>query len=113
MIEDNERLSPSGAGWSETASRFFQEPPGALRDHLNIDELVRVVTVAVTAGGGLYGLLELLVVYAGTIFPAPADAGLAAAVLTLILESRRRLRQGATPPDPPTGRRRLPGRGRD
>jgi hypothetical protein len=74
--------------------RYIEEVPGSLKGHLNREELVRVSLTAVTAGGGLFGLLQAISLSAGTIFPAPTDAALAAAVLTAILEVLRRLGHG-------------------
>jgi hypothetical protein len=77
--------------------RFFAAVPGAIKDHLNSEELLRVSVAALTAGGGVFAVLQALVLHAGEVFPAPADAALATAVLTLILEARRRLAQGKEP----------------
>jgi hypothetical protein len=76
---------------------FFGAVPGALKGHLNTIELSRITLAALTAGGGILGLLEAILLGAGTIFPAPADAALAALVVTLILESLRRLSHGQEP----------------
>jgi hypothetical protein len=87
--------------WKKTYAKvrdFFAEVPGALKDHLNGSEVTRVVIAALSAGGGVFGVLQALATHAGVIFPAPPDAALATAVLTLILEAHRRLGQGAEPP---------------
>lgn len=75
--------------------RFFAEVPGSIQGHLNSEELVRVVVTGLSAGGGALGFLELIRADAGVLFPAPNDAALATAVLTVILEVRRRLTHGA------------------
>lgn len=75
---------------------FFAEVPGSLKAHLNTQELVRIAVAALSAGGGAFGVLQALLVHAGTIFPAPLDAALAAFVLTTILETLRRLDHGDT-----------------
>lgn len=80
---------------------FLGEVPGSIRDHLNTRELVRIALTSLAAGGGLLGLLQAVVLASGSIFPSPADASLAAAVLTLILEACRRLDHG----DPPSASR--------
>jgi hypothetical protein len=83
--------------WTSTASRvvdFFAAVPGAIKNHLNSEELVRISVAALSAGGGVFAVLQALLVHAGEVFPAPADAALATAILTLILEARRRLAQG-------------------
>jgi hypothetical protein len=61
---------------------------------LNTIELSRITIAALTAGGGILGLLEAILLGVGVIFPAPTDAALAALVLTLILEALRRLAHG-------------------
>jgi hypothetical protein len=76
---------------------FLGAAPGALKDHLNTEELTRITLTALTAGGGTLGLLQLLLASVGTIFPAPTDAALAALILTVILESLRRLGHGQEP----------------
>lgn len=77
------------AGW-----RFVNAVPGSPRDHLSADELIRVALAALTVGGGAYGALDALLGCLGVTFPAPADAALAVALMTGILESSRRLRHG-------------------
>jgi hypothetical protein len=74
--------------------RFFAEVPGSIRDHLNSEELLRITITALTAGGGVCGILEAILARTTVIFPAPADAALAAALLAAILEANRRLRHG-------------------
>ena len=76
-------------------SRFFAEVPGSIQGHLNSEELVRVVVAGLSAGGGVLGCLEMIRSDAGVLFPAPNDAALATAVITVILEVRRRLTHGA------------------
>ena len=73
---------------------FLGAAPGALKNHLNRVELVRITVTALMAGGGTLGFLQAIFLNVGTIFPAPSDAALAAAVLTIILESLRRLGHG-------------------
>jgi hypothetical protein len=68
--------------------------PGALKDHINSVELSRITITALTAGGGTLALLQAILMNVGTIFPAPADAALAAVILTFTLESLRRLGHG-------------------
>lgn len=75
--------------------RFLAEAPHSLSNHLNRAELARVLSAAMTAGGGAFGLVYALFTNVGSIFPSPADAALAAAVLTGILEALRRLGHGA------------------
>ena len=78
----------------EWLAGFFSAVPGSLKDHLNQDELIRIAVASVSAGGGIFGVLEMILHSAGILFPAPADAALATAILTMILETRRRLSQG-------------------
>ena len=84
---------------------FFSEVPGSLKNHLNQDELGRVIIASLTAGGGIFGFLQLLVPEVAKLFPDPADAALAGAVLTLILETRRRLSHGVELTGQTLGRR--------
>jgi hypothetical protein len=85
---------------------FFAAVPGSLKNHLNVDELARITMTAVTAGSGVFAILETLLHSAGVVFPAPSDAALAAIVLTIILEAHRRLAQGSEPT--PAARRSPP-----
>lgn len=78
--------------------RFFATAPGAIQKHLNVEELTRIVIASVTAGGGLFAILQAVMLHTGTIFPSPPDAALAAAVLTTIVEVHRRLGHGEAPP---------------
>ena len=89
---ENDRSMKSPLEW---LTRFFAEAPGSLKDHLNQEEVIRISVSSLTAGGGILGLFELVLRSSGTLFPAPADAALATAILTLILETRRRLSQGS------------------
>jgi hypothetical protein len=73
---------------------FFRAAPNSLKNHLNQDELIRVAITSVGAGGGLFGLLQAIVMNLGMIFPAPGDAALAAVILTAILDVLRRLDHG-------------------
>ena len=77
---------------------FLDAVPGSLKNHLNVEELSRVSIAALTAGGGVYGLLQAVMLAAGTIFPAPADSALAAIVLASILDVCRRLGHGTELP---------------
>jgi hypothetical protein len=77
--------------------RFFAAVPGSVHGHLNGAELLRIAATALSAGGGLLGVLEAVRLGVGAIFPAPADAALAALILTTILETLRRLGHGADP----------------
>lgn len=66
----------------------------AIRGHLNVAELGRVLVAAVVAGGGVLGLLESLRAAVGSIVVDPSDAAAVAAGLTLAIEIVRRLFQG-------------------
>jgi hypothetical protein len=82
------------SGFWSVIARFFAAAPGAIKNHLNTAELIRIAVTTLTAGGGIFSLLKAVEINAGQIFPSPADAGLATAVLTLILEVFRRLDHG-------------------
>lgn len=73
---------------------FVGPVPGAIKNHVNVEELARVAITALTSGGGLFGLLSAVALGAGTIFPAAGDSALAGVVLTAILEILRRLNHG-------------------
>jgi hypothetical protein len=73
---------------------FLGPAPGAIKKHLNTDELTRITLTAVTAGAGTMALLQAILMNVGSIFPALADAALAAVVLTVLLEALRRLGHG-------------------
>ena len=92
------------SGWRDAAGSatrriggFFAAVPGSLKNHLNGEELFRITVTAVSAGGGVFGLLSAFALHADTIFPAPADAALAALIIGTILDARRRLGHGAEP----------------
>src|SRR5262249_21177905 len=87
-------------GFRTIVSGFFAEVPGAIKGHLNIVEPIRIAVMALAAGGGIFGLLQAIELNVGQIFPAPADAGLASAVLTLLLDVPRRPAQGPHAPSP-------------
>ncbi len=73
---------------------FFGPAPGALKDHLNGTELSRITITALASGGGTLALLQAILANVGVIFPAPADAAVAAVFVTLIIEALRRLNHG-------------------
>jgi hypothetical protein len=95
-------------GFFSRAGEFLGAVPGSLKNHLNSDELCRIVAAALTAGCGLFGVLQAVAAHVGTIFPAPSDAAFAALVLTTILEAYRRLGHGENP-TPPSSRSRTAG----
>ena len=72
---------------------FLGTAPDALKDHLNVAELIRIAVTTVLAGGGAYEVFRAL---AGSIdqWVAPGDVGLVTAICVLVLEVWRRLRQG-------------------
>jgi cobalamin synthase len=81
----------------KTLRDFFTAVPGSLRNHLNAEELYRISVTALSTGGGVFGLLQAVLLGVGNLFPAPTDAALAALVLTTILDSLRRLHHGDSP----------------
>jgi hypothetical protein len=85
---------------------FVSAVPGSLKNHLNVQELSRVTVAAISAGGGVFSILQAISAHLGTIFPSATDAAVAAVVLTMILEARRRLGHGGEPIPPA----RRPGR---
>jgi hypothetical protein len=79
---------------ASAARGFFGTAPNSLKSHLNKDELVRITITSLATGGGIFGLLQAIVVSAGVIFPAPTDAALAATILAALLDVLRRLGHG-------------------
>ncbi len=73
---------------------------GSLRGYLNLHELLRVVSAAVTAGGGVLGILSAVAADASGIFAGPYVA-IASAVIAAIVQVVRFLHQGD--PIPPSG----------
>jgi hypothetical protein len=99
--EDADLRSTRRTSWRRRLERhalrvwtFFGQAPGSLKRHLNTEELIRITLTSALAGGGLFGLVQALASSTETIFPASTDAALAAAVLTVILETLRRLGHG-------------------
>ncbi len=76
---------------------FFGEVPGSIKNHLNTEEIYRITVAALSSGAGFFGLFQAIMLHIGTIFPAPADAAMASLILTVILETYRRLGQGSQP----------------
>lgn len=72
------------------------EAPGAIREHLNVPEIQRVALTAFL-GGGAGAIVPALLSSVVTLV-APQDAALAAALVTLVFDVRRRLGQGAPAP---------------
>ena len=72
---------------------FLGTAPDALKGHLNVNELVRIVVTTGLATGSAYEVFKAL---AGSIdtWVAPGDVGLVTAVCVLVIEVWRRLRQG-------------------
>lgn len=79
------------------AARYvFGEVRGHLKGHLNLQELVKVVLIALAHGATVHAVLSAIAGDLGNIV-APADLSVAVATLTLIAEIRRRLGEGADP----------------
>jgi hypothetical protein len=74
---------------------FLGTAPDALRGHLNLTELVRIVVATVLAGGGAYEVVRSLAANIAQ-WVAPGDVGLATAAFVLIIEVWRRLNHGDT-----------------
>jgi hypothetical protein len=92
---DHRFKSPRGTCHLRDSIRdFFGAVPGALKDHLSTEELLRISITALMAGGGILGLLQAVLLNVGAIFPAPTDAALAAVIVTFLLECSRRLGHG-------------------
>lgn len=87
--------------------RFFAAAPGAIKAHLNVDEIFRVAVAALLAGGGAYGVLFAELSHLPQIV-TPADAAAASAVMTAIVEVSRRLGHGADLPTLPAPSKTIP-----
>lgn len=74
---------------------FFGEVPGAVSGHLNVNELFRVVLVAVFAGGGTFEILNAVWGDLSTILVDSRDAALASAAIAFAVEACRRFSQGS------------------
>ena len=87
-----------GCGWAAFARKMVTDypssAPDSLRGHLNYVEISRIIVGSLAAGGLVFVILGSLTLQTGMVLPAPADSGLAVAVLALILESHRRLKHG-------------------
>lgn len=94
----NGNLIPSQNTLFQKIRDYLDVVPGAIKNHLNTEELLRVTVTSMTAGAGLFGLIEAVSLSLGAIFPCASDAALAASLLTFILGVRKRLNQGEEPP---------------
>lgn len=75
---------------------FVAAVPGALKGHLNTEEIGRIV-VATAVTAGVSAIPGALLASVGSIV-APGDVALATALVTLGTEAYRRLGHGALPP---------------
>ena len=76
---------------------FFGKVDGSRKGLIVPEELFRAMVSAVGSGtliSLMIALLEMVLSHASLIFPNPAVAGLASALLTLILDLLRRQNQG-------------------
>ncbi|GAC1475461.1 MAG: hypothetical protein NVSMB9_28060 [Isosphaeraceae bacterium] len=100
-------LTPLALNIFARVKRFFRVVPGAIKNHLNVEELRRISLTSLLAGGGIFGVLQAVLQNTSSIVPAPQDAALAGAMLTVLLEVYRRLGQGEDPPRPPNSHSEL------
>lgn len=73
---------------------FFAEVPGSLQGYLNSRELLRVVFLALAAGGGMTTMLASLRDSLNTVLVNPNDVGLVSALIVAAIEIQRRLQHG-------------------
>jgi hypothetical protein len=82
---------------------FLGAAPGAVKQYLNVNELVRIVVAVIVSGGTAYQAVAALASNVPD-WVAPEWTGVATAVFVLVLEAWRRLGQGKTtlqlPPAP-------------
>jgi hypothetical protein len=78
----------------DSVRAYFEAAPGALRNHLNAEELARITVTALLAGAVILGILEAILACVGTLFPAPTDAAFAGVIVTFLLDCLRRLDHG-------------------
>ncbi len=71
--------------------------PNAIKDHLNVEELVRIAVTSFISAGGSAAVLPALLAHVD-LFVDPTDVGVVTAVLTLIIEIVRRLEHGTELP---------------
>lgn len=76
---------------------FFRAAPGAIRGHVNLDELCRILVLAVLAHQGVLAVLSGIDAGAATVFVNPQDAALYTAWLAAIVETVRRFHHGNEP----------------
>lgn len=86
---------------TRAVASFLGEVPGAIRNHVNVQELARVAVAALLAGGGAWGVAAAVATHLPQIV-TPDDLVLATAAVTALSELRRRLGQGAPVPTLPT-----------
>jgi hypothetical protein len=84
------------AAWN-LLRKFAGPVRGALKDHLNWGELVRVVITALAAGGGLVPVLQSLQVHVDQVATDTTTAGVLTAALVAIIEVVRRLHHEDAP----------------
>jgi len=77
--------------------KFLGQVPTAVKDHINVQEAVRIAVAAALAGGGIGGVAIALVTQLPTIV-TPGDLTLATALVTVFVETVRRFRQGVSLP---------------
>jgi hypothetical protein len=90
-----------GSAVLRATRNFMSAVPGSIKHHLNMEELARITVASVTTGGGFFGFLQAVVTSASTLFLSPTDAALVVAILTLVLETHRRLGHGTLHVGPP------------
>lgn len=73
---------------------FFTEVPGSLQGYLNRRELLRVLFLALAAGGGMTTILSNLRDSLNTVLVNPNDVGFVSAVIVAVIEIQRRLQHG-------------------
>lgn len=73
---------------------FFAAAPGSIQGYVNGKELMRVVFLALAAGGGANAILAAVRDSASVVVSNPQDVAWVSAVLVAIVEMQRRLKQG-------------------
>lgn len=73
---------------------FFAAAPGSIQGYVNGKELMRVVFLALAAGGGANAILAAVRDSASVVVSNPQDVAWVSAVLVAIVEIQRRLKQG-------------------
>lgn len=78
---------------------FFKEVPGAIKGYINTREFMRVVLLALAAGGGTSFMLTNLRDSLTSVLVHPHDVAWVSAIIVALVEINRRFQQGSSVED--------------